>query len=293
METPADLYELLGVEPGSEAAEIKQAYYDKMKVCHPDVAGADGEEMCMLLNDAYATLSDPGSREVYDSEVRAITKYDANAPVRYNPTDVSPTWKWQPKYGNRDDEPKWTGKPLSRSLYQKVKPEDRGQKWSEQLFVYVDEWTCIACRNCCDVAPRTFCIDMDAGRARAYAQWGDTEEDLDYAVSACPVDCIYWVSRRELEVLEYVTRKRLYDVGNTLPCPMAMRQGSGASGAVDPFGAANEWARRMEKQEERKRAKAKIGSARDTTSASRVQERIQAAFDKLTEALRQAGWGRP
>lgn len=47
--------------------------------------------------------------------------------------------------------------------------------------VFVDEWTCIACRNCCDVAPRTFCIDADAGRARVFAQWGNGEELLDYA----------------------------------------------------------------------------------------------------------------
>eukprot|EP00435_Cladocopium_sp_Y103_P001648 s2810_g1.t1 len=218
LRAPSNLYELLGVDDKADSDEIKKAYYDKMKICHPDIAGDDGEEICILLNDAYDLLSDPEEKEAYDIQLHRAN--GTQKPVLLldpSPQDLSPTWDWTSKTGNKKSKPVYNGRPLSRSLHHKVAPEDQGEKWEEQKFVFVDEWTCIACRNCCDVAPRTFCIDADAGRARVFAQWGNSEELLDYAVQACPVDCIYWVSRDELQVLEYVTRDRPLDsevVGN-------------------------------------------------------------------------------
>eukprot|EP00425_Heterocapsa_triquetra_P040829 CAMPEP_0195088914 /NCGR_PEP_ID=MMETSP0448-20130528/28354_1 /TAXON_ID=66468 /ORGANISM="Heterocapsa triquestra, Strain CCMP 448" /LENGTH=201 /DNA_ID=CAMNT_0040122611 /DNA_START=27 /DNA_END=629 /DNA_ORIENTATION=+ len=183
---PTDLYALLGVSPDATDEELKKAYYGKMKVCHPDVAGDEGQEMCILLNETYEMLNDPRGRAQYDEQVRAT---QGGAIQRYKPADpddLGPTWTWQPKRSNREKPPEYVGTPFSRSAHDKVPPDARGRRWGQEQFVFVDEWTCIACRNCCDVAPKTFCIDMDAGRARAYAQWGDTEEDLEYAVSACP-----------------------------------------------------------------------------------------------------------
>ncbi|CAK9096272.1 Chaperone protein dnaJ C76 [Durusdinium trenchii] len=180
-----------------------------MKICHPDIAGDDGEEICILLNDAYDLLSDPKEKKAYDIELHGANGMPK--PVQISVSTLAGEHEWTSKAGNKKMKPVYNGRPLSRSLHRKVPPEDQGEKWNDEKFVFVDEWTCIACRNCCDVAPRTFCIDADAGRARVFAQWGNSEELLDYAVQACPVDCIYWVSRDELQVLEYVTRDRLED----------------------------------------------------------------------------------
>jgi len=288
--SPSNLYELLGVDDDANADQIKRAYYDKMKICHPDIAGDDGDEICILLNDAYDLLSDPDEKEAYDIQLHRAN--GTQKPVLFldpSPQDLSPTWDWTSKTGNKKEKPVYNGRPLSRSLHHKVPPEEQGEKWTEQKFVFVDEWTCIACRNCCDVAPRTFCIDADAGRARVFAQWGNSEELLDYAVQACPVDCIYWVSRDELQVLEYVTRDRMYETGNSVPCSMAARQGTGG-GLEDPFSMATNFQAKLEEEAERRRR----GGAPQGTNAATVtemQERIQDLFGKLSDRLRVAGWG--
>lgn len=62
-----DLYELLGVEKDAQAEDIKRAYRWLQKRCHPDVAGIKGHDMAILLNEAYAVLSDPHRRASYDA----------------------------------------------------------------------------------------------------------------------------------------------------------------------------------------------------------------------------------
>lgn len=67
-----------------------------------------------------------------------------------------------------------------------------------------DEATCIGCKQCVWCAPATFRIEPAHGRSRVFAQWLDTEDDLQAAIDACPVSCIHWVERDQLPGLEYV-----------------------------------------------------------------------------------------
>lgn len=61
-----NLYELLGIEMSSNKAQIKEAYRALQKRCHPDIAGQAGHDMAIVLNDAYALLTDPVARMAYD-----------------------------------------------------------------------------------------------------------------------------------------------------------------------------------------------------------------------------------
>ncbi|KAF1896549.1 hypothetical protein Lal_00034247 [Lupinus albus] len=157
-----DYYSVLGLLPDATPAQIKKAYYNCMKACHPDLSGNDPEttNFCTFINEVYAVLSDPVQRMVYD-EIHG-----------YSLTSINPFL---------DDS-------------------------SSKDHVFVDEFSCIGCKNCANVAPDVFAIEEDFGRARAYTQCGKSEL-VQQAIETCPVDCIHWTSAAQLSLLEDEMRR--------------------------------------------------------------------------------------
>jgi len=287
---PRTFYELLGVPQSASASAIKHAYHSKMKACHPDVCGEQGVEMTMLLNEAYALLQEPETRRAYDVTLPRPNEGHSQVEEESDGYDLRPVWQYKPatKEDRGQVKPIWRNKPRSRSHYGQVAEEDRGEKWEAQRFLYVNPFNCIACHNCTDVAPRTFGWDHFTGRARVWQQWGDSEEYCDCSVMSCPVDCIHWVGREELAVLEHVTATTVYDMGGQLPCPMSNRNGFVVGGFSDPFALAEKFLRTLSK--DRKSAREKIRKA--TGQMQRIRLRIQEAFRMLPPAVRQLVWPR-
>ncbi|XP_057450923.1 chaperone protein dnaJ C76, chloroplastic [Lotus japonicus] len=156
-----DYYAVLGLLPDATPAQIKKAYYNCMKACHPDLSGDDPEttNFCTFINEVYAVLSDPVQRMVYD-EIHG-----------YSLTSINPFL---------DDSPK--------------------------DHVFVDEFSCIGCKNCANVACDVFAIEEDFGRARVQNQCGNPEL-IQQAIDSCPVDCIHWTSAAQLSLLEDEMRR--------------------------------------------------------------------------------------
>ncbi|PIN22892.1 Molecular chaperone (DnaJ superfamily) [Handroanthus impetiginosus] len=111
---------------------------------------------------------------------------------------------------------------------------------SPRDHVFVDEFSCIGCKNCANVCSDVFAIEEDFGRARAYCQSGKRDL-IQQAVESCPVDCIHWTSAAQLSLLEDEMR-RVERVNVAL-----MLSGMGAA-SVDVFRMASvRWEKRQAK----------------------------------------------
>eukprot|EP00270_Netrium_digitus_P003909 TRINITY_DN1475_c0_g1_i1.p1 TRINITY_DN1475_c0_g1~~TRINITY_DN1475_c0_g1_i1.p1 ORF type:complete len:497 (+),score=102.72 TRINITY_DN1475_c0_g1_i1:162-1652(+) len=168
-----DYYKVLGVEVDAQASEIRKAYWNLQKIYHPDVAGQEGHEMTLLLNEAYNILMDGPRRKAYEKQ-----------------------WRTAASAGYTG----YTGQPRSQWS---------GPETLQALFV--DEAACVGCQECVFLAPSTFTFDPSMAKARVKVQWGDGEGRINIAREACPVRCIHAVSRTDLPVLEYLMQPRKRD----------------------------------------------------------------------------------
>ncbi|KAJ0986374.1 hypothetical protein J5N97_004730 [Dioscorea zingiberensis] len=190
-----DYYSVLGLLPDATPQQIKRAYYNCMKACHPDLSGDDPDvtNFCIFINEIYEVLSDPMQRMVYDE----IHGYSLSA--------INPFL---------DD----------------TSPKDHA---------FVDEFSCIGCKNCANLAPNVFRIEEDYGRARVYCQSGKPDL-VQQAIDSCPVDCIHWTSAAQLSLLEDEMRRvERVNVG-------LMLSGMGATSDVFRM-ASSRWEKRQSK----------------------------------------------
>ena len=130
---------------------------------------------------AYECLSDPHGRAAYDKQLELALQDDADG---------------------------YTGQPLSKWVPGVQPKMAKNKNPNETRAVFVDEQSCIGCKNCMWVAPATFRIEETWGRSRVFGQWLDSEDDLDTAILSCPVDCIHWVDKEELPALEFVCQQK-------------------------------------------------------------------------------------
>lgn len=87
----ASLYEVLRVNRNASAKEIKAAYRNLAKLYHPDAAATLPEEFSdgrnfIEIHDAYATLSDPSARALYDLKLSVCYRRRGFVPSEFYPT---------------------------------------------------------------------------------------------------------------------------------------------------------------------------------------------------------------
>ncbi|XP_060189001.1 chaperone protein dnaJ 11, chloroplastic-like [Lycium barbarum] len=98
------LYEVLRVNRDASAKEIKAAYRNLAKLYHPDAAAAAEEEESsrpdptrdfIEIHDAYATLSDPSARALYDLKLTLDLRRRGIYPTRVKRSGFYPTRRWE------------------------------------------------------------------------------------------------------------------------------------------------------------------------------------------------------
>lgn len=219
-QAPTNYYELLEADQNATTKQLKSQYRKIQKICHPDIIGGEAVEVCILLNDAIETVTDPKKKAIYDAQLEE-QKYQERI------------------LGLEEGLAGYTGQPLSNYV---GRDPVLGMADNSRA-VFVDESSCIGCRQCNHMACNTFQMEEVWGRARAINQWADSEEDIEAAIESCPVDCIHWVTKKDLPDLEFVMQ-------NAKRAGIAAMMAGGTSGE-DPFMLADQFTRRSQEIREK------------------------------------------
>jgi curved DNA-binding protein CbpA len=249
-----DYYEVLGINDTATDKEIKAAWRDLCKVCHPDISGDDvGHNLCIILNEAYEVLSDPEQRRAYNHDLDEALADELDG---------------------------YTGEPLSKWMANTRMGKNSNA--DETRACFVDELSCIGCKQCVWCAPATFRMEDEYGRSRVFAQWLDTEDQIQSAMDACPVSCIHWVEKEDLPALEFVSQYKVPRVNVGV-----MMAGQGGS-VIDVWDATGKFLKdREERKKERERA-AKYSRAqaeRRAAAAEHLMRQQQGWFSSIADKL--------
>jgi curved DNA-binding protein CbpA len=94
----ATYYDLLKVSPRAQPDGVRLAYRKAAQKFHPDKlpGNADAERVMAALNEAYAVLSDPQRRALYDRRIEDAKAYERRARERgMVPIDApEAVWPW-------------------------------------------------------------------------------------------------------------------------------------------------------------------------------------------------------
>jgi ferredoxin len=58
--------------------------------------------------------------------------------------------------------------------------------------VFIDEDECIGCGTCEELCPGVFHLNDETEKAEITNQAGTSEDQIEEAIEACPVECIHW-----------------------------------------------------------------------------------------------------
>jgi len=95
----SDHYATLGLPRAATGPEIKRAYRELAKRCHPDIDPSPlANARFMAVHAAYATLSDPLLRIAYDAQLAVRERHHAPPPLR-RAQDGSPRYRQRERSG--------------------------------------------------------------------------------------------------------------------------------------------------------------------------------------------------
>lgn len=156
-----------------------------------------------MLNEAYETLMNPTARQQYDTDLfqwlddddsgytgKALSKWCVRACLLHSILCLV-------EIQRSSDDGNFRLVPLTKvcilALFMercRLASHPKGKaKPGEDRAVFVDEVSCIGCKNCIYIAAATFRMENEYGRSRVFAQWLNSEDEIQDAMDSCPVSC--------------------------------------------------------------------------------------------------------
>ncbi|KAF5830703.1 DnaJ domain-containing protein [Dunaliella salina] len=185
-------YDVLGVSPNANAADIKSAYRYAARRLHPDVNRQPGaHEAFVECARAYEVLGDQNSRRAYDADLRAKAASSARRSAASPFSSASPRSAWS-------SSSRWTGNP-----YYTVEYETWTGPSSSSRHGFGSMWSSF------DSFDESDSSDEDDDYELDYELWATS--DHNYSSS--------FTSSWQVRTLEALLLKNIKTRGSRKPCP--------------------------------------------------------------------------
>ncbi|XP_068115532.1 dnaJ homolog subfamily C member 4 isoform X2 [Hyperolius riggenbachi] len=138
-------YQVLGVGRNATSSEIKEAFFNLSKQCHPDTDLSNPllHAQFVRINEAYNVLGKLSSRREYDQVLEAIQRHAYVSPYQRTPKSYSRRQSTTHTYSKEEEAYNWSRADDDSSYWSQFSPRRDWHEKKHQKHNKVIVWGCI------------------------------------------------------------------------------------------------------------------------------------------------------